>query len=288
MRGGRASRSARELASLDCEHRRHRRRGRAGPLRSWSSSCGQIRLTRHSPAMFAIVPPPAQPLNLQGDARDIALSPNGRHLVYRSGGSMKGGSPLMLRAIDELDARPLAGIDGALAPFFSPDSQWIGFFAGGELRKVSIRGGPVVTICPVTGMSRGATWGDDDTIIFATSDEKSGLWRVSAAGGSPTALTTPDAAQRETRHSFPFILPGSRGVLFTTTGVVRRGGYVAGGGARPEDWRSEGTGSWRERCHVRRDRTPPLRRQRVRCTPCGLTRCVWKPRAIPCRSSNAS
>ena len=55
-----------------------------------------------------------------------------------------------------------------------------------------------------------------DTIIFATSDEKSGLWRVSAAGGSPTALTTPDAAQHEIRHAFPFMLPGSRSVLFTT------------------------------------------------------------------------
>ena len=101
--------------------------------------------------------------------------------------------------------------------FFSPDSQWIGFFTNTELKKVSITGGPAITLGPVTGASLGASWGDDNTIVFATNDPSTGLWRVSADGGEPTVLTTPDAAQRESDHGFPSVLPGGRGVLFTIT-----------------------------------------------------------------------
>ena len=66
-------------------------------------------------------------------------------------------------------------------------------------------------------MPLGASWGDDNTIVFATDDPSTGLWRVSADGGEPTVLTTPDAAQGESDHGFPSVLPGGRGVLFTIT-----------------------------------------------------------------------
>ncbi len=82
---------------------------------------------------------------------------------------------------------------------------------------MSIAGGPAITLGPVTGASLGASWGDDNTIVFATNDPSTGLWRVSADGGEPTVLTTPDAAQREGDHAFPSVLPGGRGVLFTIT-----------------------------------------------------------------------
>jgi eukaryotic-like serine/threonine-protein kinase len=169
---------------------------------------------------FAIVTPAAQPINVASSDRDLALSPDGRQLVYRVGGSTTNGSPLMLRAIDRIDARPLAGPAGAYTPFFSPDNQWIGFFEEAELKKVSIAGGPVVTLGPVRGEPRGASWGDGNTIVFATDDPATGLWRIPADGGEPTALTTPDAARREGDHVFPSVLPGGRGVLFTiaTTG----------------------------------------------------------------------
>ena len=93
--------------------------------------------------------PLAQPLNVSSTDRDLALSPDGRHLVYRAGGTRTNGSPLMLRAIDQLDARPLADVGNAYAPFFSPDSQWIGFFDTGEIKKVPIAGGPIITHRPV-------------------------------------------------------------------------------------------------------------------------------------------
>ena len=167
------------------------------------------------PSRFAIVPPLAQRLNVSGGDRDLALSPDGRLVVYRAGGTTTAGSPLHVRPIDQLDARPLANIALAYAPFFSPDSRWIGFFESGEIKKVSITGGPVITLGPVSGRSLGASWGDDNYIVFATDERSTGLWRVSADGGEPTVLTTPDRAQPASDHQFPAVLPDRRGVLFT-------------------------------------------------------------------------
>jgi eukaryotic-like serine/threonine-protein kinase len=165
------------------------------------------------PSRFAIVPSPAQSLAISFFFRDLALSPDGRYLVYRAGGTTMGG-PLMVRAMDALDAQPLAGITTARQPFFSPDSRWIGFFDVDGLKKVSVTGGPVVTVCPLGGPGpRGASWGDDNTIVFAINNPKTGLLRVSADGGEPTVLTTPDAHEGD--HLFPSVLPAGRGVLFT-------------------------------------------------------------------------
>ena len=167
------------------------------------------------PARFAIVPAPGLPLNVSGLNRDLALSPDGRRLVYRAGGTNTVGSPLMVRAIDRLDAQPVADVSQAYAPFFSPDNRWIGFFENTDLKKVSIAGGPAITLCQFSGIPLGASWGDDNTITFATDAPGNGLWRVSADGGEPTILTTADPAQHEGAYSFPSVLPLGRGVLFT-------------------------------------------------------------------------
>jgi serine/threonine-protein kinase len=170
---------------------------------------------------FAIATSPAQPLNASNYDRDLAISPDGRYFVYRAGGGPPTvGTPVMVRATDELEARRLPGVF-ALGVFFSPDSRWIGFFTPTELKKVSIAGGPAITLAPVTGASLGASWGDDNTIVFATNDPRTGLWRVSADGGEPTALTMPDATQPGSDHGFPSVLPGGRGVLFTITAAGR-------------------------------------------------------------------
>ncbi len=168
------------------------------------------------PSRFAIVPSPAEPLNSFGTDRDITLSPDGRYFVYRGGGGLGALAPLMVRAIDQIGAQPLP-VRG-LGVFSSPDSRWVGFFTNRALNKVSISGGAAVFLGPLTGLSLGASWGDDNTIVFATDDPTTGLWRVSANGGEPTVLTTPDPAQRESDHAFPSVLPGGRGVLFTIMG----------------------------------------------------------------------
>jgi serine/threonine-protein kinase len=172
------------------------------------------------PVRFAIVPPAAQPLKIYGGARNLAVSPNGSSLVYTS--SVSGENRLMLRAIEQLDAVPVGGITGVNGPFFSPDGRWIGFFSGtlgGELMRVSITGGAPVSVGRTSGNSAGASWGPDDTIVFATvpSGPNAGLLRVPAAGGEPAILTTPDAAHGEVSHLFPSVLPGGRAVLFTIT-----------------------------------------------------------------------
>jgi serine/threonine-protein kinase len=164
---------------------------------------------------FPMVTAPAAPLNVSGGARDLAMSPDGRHLVYRSGGSITYGSPLMVRALDRLDGRKVTGVETAYAPFFSPNSLWIGFFDGTELKIAPVAGGPMITLCEFTGSPLGASWGDDNTITFATSSPGTGLWRVSADGGEPTVLTRLDPAQREESHAFPSVLPRGSGVLFT-------------------------------------------------------------------------
>jgi Tol biopolymer transport system component len=163
---------------------------------------------------FTIGSTPGLPLNVSGLARDLALSPDGHHLVYRAGGSNTAGSPLIVRALDRLDSQPVADVGNAYAPFFSPDSRWIGFFENTDLKKVPVDGGPPVTLCQFSGRPLGASWGDDNTITFAT-DARPALWRVSADGGEPMSVTMADAARPEGSYAFPSVLPLGRGVLFT-------------------------------------------------------------------------
>ena len=112
----------------------------------------------------------------------------------------------------------LTGVGAPSHPVFSPDGQWIAFFNGNtSLEKVATAGGPAVRVSPLTGSPRGASWGSDDRIIFATLDTSTGLLRVSANGGEPEALTTPDRAQGEVDHLWPELLPGGEAVLFTIT-----------------------------------------------------------------------
>jgi eukaryotic-like serine/threonine-protein kinase len=169
------------------------------------------------PAHFAIVPPPAQALAISGADRDVVLSPDGTRLVYTGARGQ-----LMVRSFDRLDAVPLADVTNAHAPFFSPDGRWIGFFTGtsGELKKVSVAGGLPITLCRTVGVPRGASWGPDDTIVFATNEPTTGLLRVRANGGKSEVLTTPDSAKgMEEDHIFPSVLPNGRAVLFTIAGV---------------------------------------------------------------------
>ena len=141
----------------------------------------------------------------------VALSPDGARLAYVA--ESEGLGQLYVRTMDRLEASALAGTEGASSPFFSPDGQWVGFFAEGKLKKVSVQGGPPVTLAESPD-NRGATWAPDDTIIF-TPIPPVGLSRVSAGGGPAQVLTTPDAAKGERTHRWPEVLPGGKAVVFT-------------------------------------------------------------------------
>ena len=101
--------------------------------------------------------------------------------------------------LEQLTSVTLVADGLPLSPFFSADGESVGFYdnqPGAQLlKRVAVRGGPASTICDLPGNLRGASWGADDTIVFATGDERSGLWQVAAVGGSPQQLTTPDPAR---------------------------------------------------------------------------------------------
>jgi serine/threonine-protein kinase len=150
---------------------------------------------------------------VRGARITAAISPDGMRLAFIARGP-KGTSQLATRRLDQENAILLAGTDNAVDPFFSPDSQWIGFFADQKMKKVSVQGGAAVTLCTANS-PRGASWGADGTIIFTPSQGAIGLSRVAEAGGAPQLVTTP--RQGEYSHRWPQILPGGEAVLFTST-----------------------------------------------------------------------
>jgi serine/threonine-protein kinase len=146
------------------------------------------------------------------------LSPDGSVLAFVGQTAVGGASQLYVRPLASLEASPLSGTDNARNPFFSPDGRSIAFFADRKLKKVAVAGGAAVTICDAPD-DRGGTWSEDGTIVFAPLG-RAGLQRVSAAGGTPEVLTTPDPAAEEITHRWPHALPGGRAVLYTAHSVV--------------------------------------------------------------------
>ncbi len=160
----------------------------------------------------------------RSDRLCLALSPDGSHLVYRAWakdvigpplrleGSEKDDTLLYLRRLDELESKPIAGTEGAYLPFFSPDGEWIGFFAGGKLMKVPLGGGVPTSITDAPD-SWGAVWAQGGTIIFNPQSSES-LRRVPDSGGTPEVLTSLDVANGEQEHDSPFLLPDGDTLLF--------------------------------------------------------------------------
>src|SRR5205807_7206899 len=119
---------------------------------------------------FAVYPPAGTAFsgsyNTTLPVPQFALSPDGRAISFAAAGV--GASPILwLRWIAEVTAQPLPGTEGAVGPFWSPDSRWVGFFAQGKLKKISSAGGAVQAVAEGVPDSRGGTWNRDDTILFA-------------------------------------------------------------------------------------------------------------------------
>jgi serine/threonine-protein kinase len=168
--------------------------------------------TSSPPTRFVVSLPPNQTLMESTVSLPVALSPDGTRLVYVA--ESGGGTQLYLRPLDQFEAKPIAGTEGAINPFFSPDGQWVGFYANGRLQKAAMAGGTPLAICTTPSLVVGASWGTDDNIIFAVRG-RSGLFQVSVGGDTSEVLTTPDKGKGELSHRWPQILPDGKGVLFT-------------------------------------------------------------------------
>jgi eukaryotic-like serine/threonine-protein kinase len=142
----------------------------------------------------------------------LVISPDGTRLVFV--GSMSGASSrLFTRRLDDPQLTELVGTEGATQPFFSPDGQWLAFWRKGNLAKVPIEGGAVVTLTDLSPMT-GGSWVDNSSLIAGTGTPgAAGLVRVPADGGTPTPILK--LAPNEWFHTFPQLLPGRNAVLMS-------------------------------------------------------------------------
>jgi len=151
----------------------------------------------------------------------FALSPDGRYIVFVASGD--GAARLWLRPLAATTAEPLAGTEGATAPFWAPDSRSIAFFAGNALKRLDLGSGAPQILAPSAGV-RGGTWSRDGVIVFAPSDS-AGLMRVSATGGAVVPVTTLGPQQQG--HWAPHFLPDGR-LLFFVAGAAETTGIYLG------------------------------------------------------------
>jgi Tol biopolymer transport system component len=164
-----------------------------------------LRFDVQPPADATLSPAPV------ASAAQLALSPDGRRLAFVAA-RRRGVSQLWIRALDEVEAKPLSGTEGASFPFWSPDSRSLGFFAAGKLKRVDTAGGTPQVLCDAA-TGRGGSWNTDGTIAFARAINTP-LSRIADAGGIVTPLTTLDPAQGVVSHYFPQFLPDGRHFLF--------------------------------------------------------------------------
>ena len=159
---------------------------------------------------FTLTFPASEPLAVNNGPA-LAFAPDGRRIAYvvHRGDT----SQIYVRELASFEDKLMLGTEGASQPFFSWDGEWLGFFADGKLKKISVRGGPAVVLCEAPE-GIGATWLRDGGIVF-NADWREGLRRVPGGGGASTVLTHPDVQRGEAYHWRPEVLPNGEAVLFT-------------------------------------------------------------------------
>jgi serine/threonine-protein kinase len=168
--------------------------------------------TPHRPQRLNVyLPSSPRMMDWTSGYKALAISPDGTRVVFA--GLTEEGRQLYERPLDRLEIMPIPGTEAGHNPFFSPDSQWLGFTSDGKLRKVPLRGGEPIVVCDAK-VVRGASWGGDDTIIFGAGDN--GLARVPSDGGTPELIATPDTSAEEWSYQWPQFLPDENVVFFST------------------------------------------------------------------------
>jgi eukaryotic-like serine/threonine-protein kinase len=170
-----------------------------------------------APITFTLPPPEGlQYLTIYGA---LSVSPDGRTVAFvatdanrRFADAETSAGALYIRSLGSQEAKRLSGTDGASSPFWSPDSRFVGFIAGGNLKKVAVAGGPPITLAErANGRS---AWSAQGVLLFSRSDDFRGLYRITDRGGQPTRVTELDRSRDELNHAFPIFLPDGRRFLF--------------------------------------------------------------------------
>jgi eukaryotic-like serine/threonine-protein kinase len=190
-----------------------------------------------TPLAHVAIPLPADAhLSSQSSVPLLALSPDGTDLVYV--GQRGTGYQLYRRSLASLATTPIAGTEGGSNPFFSPDGQWVGFWAAGELRKVPLSGGAATRVL-LTNSLWGATWAGDGYIYLAQRWEGESLARVRAEGGPLDVVSRPDASRGEASHRWPHAIAGTDIVLFVIgAGASFDEGRVAALNTKTREWKT--------------------------------------------------
>ena len=171
------------------------------------------------PVRFAV----AMPENVSEISHPL-VSPDGRTLAFL--GTTEGKRSIYIRPLDSINAQRLNGTDDANYPFWSPDGRYLAFVSQNKLRKVEVTGGPVQVLCDVQS-SLGGSWNSDGVILI--SFDTRGIYRVSAAGGTPAQVVKIDESLKEVSHAWPSFLPDGNHFLYQSwVGRTEESGiYVA-------------------------------------------------------------
>jgi serine/threonine protein kinase len=170
--------------------------------------------TENAKTVFFVSPP--ESTTFIGAANFI--SPDGRRIVF-SALSKEGKRQLWIRSLDSTDAQLLPGTEDGAQAFWSPDSRFIGFFAGSKLKKIDVSGGPAITLADAV-TNHGGAWGRRDVILFGPMTGGP-LFTISSNGGQPTPVTRIDATRNETIHAWPYFLPDGRHFIYLARSANR-------------------------------------------------------------------
>jgi Tol biopolymer transport system component len=203
----------------------------AGAVTLVAAGLGFVHFPEKPPALYPVrfqVPLPDK-----GEFGYLAISPDGHKLAFPTSGPEGG---LWVRYLDSLELHLLPGTQNAWEPFWSPDSRFLAFGVGGQLKKVDASGGPAQTLCQVTGNVGSGAWSREGVIVFG-SRGGAPLRRVPAEGGVATDVTALDPSRQETNHLLPSFLPDGRHfVYFRNSNVVeKRGIFVGSLDVKPSD-----------------------------------------------------
>ena len=169
---------------------------------------------KHSNSLHYAIHPIEGRVSAAEDANGLDISRDGRKIIFVGTASDGHDTGLYLKSAESAEPRLLPGTEGARGPFFSPDGEWVGFFTGSELRKVSLHGGSPIPLTQ-TGDRRGAFWHPDGTIYFAGRSDAP-IMKISSSGGEVFPVTSLDDERQERTHRWPSLVPGGKAFLFTS------------------------------------------------------------------------